>query len=240
MKISAIILIIIASGLSGFIYFKTTQEYFPASQPVFSKPQPDDNLLLRLAQENSQLKRQIVLLEESNKKLHSKINLQQRSQTNNLESQPETNAQNNVGAYEYAEHHLDQPNREKAFHSFLEKISDSNPKETNAVLSNKFNSETIDYAWATEREIKLNGIFSTDPELSKFVPEDIRCKTTQCQIKIPISDYLESNQVMESMSKAFRTDEHNLKDVVITTIPDISAGFVDFYVSRDANVMFYQ
>lgn len=247
MKISAIILIIITSGFSALVYFQSTLGQPSVAHPTLlqrdSQREPqraDNNPFARLTQENIDLKIKIFKLEEANKKLLAKINTQNISKATDAETPKKDPTKDNVNAEEQAERRHTNQTSAIAFRSFLENMNNVSPSEINKNLSKKFDSEPVDYVWATEYETKLDDIFSTDVELSKFVPEDIQCRTTHCQIKIPISDYAESDQVMESMTKAFSADAHDLKNVMITTIPDMSAGFVDFYISRDANATLYQ
>lgn len=242
MKITGFILIIlIIVGIANFFYFSSKRYNCTTEPPSRMEPTDLQKELANLTQENEKLKIRISILENENQHLLAENRTYKHAASSSTAprlsdgnpTRPERDFSEEVRIQRDAEKSA------KEFTEYLRSFRSNSEKEFNSDLTEKFNAEPIDFAWAQDHETKLGQVFATRENLSKFVPEGIICKTTRCQIKIPISSIEESNQVMEGLSQAL-TESPGLEESRILTLPDISSGFVDFYISRDKDVTLYR
>lgn len=73
-------------------------------------------------------------------------------------------------------------------------------------MEDKFQAEAIDYNWAPDYQETLSELFTQDNSLRETLPETIECKTHRCQIKIPITDNDQANQITAAVSSALQAN----------------------------------
>lgn len=239
MKIAAVIVFSFILGGATAYSFVRSSAHNGQPPTVSFHANAANNKLSDLLTENTKLKNKIFLLEAVNQKLLAEARIQTLPSPALASLRDETPELSHDFAEEVRKQRIAEE-AGKGFAEYLSSFKSTSPEEINRDLEKKFETEAIDYPWADNHEKKLQYLFVTNENLSKFVPESVTCKATRCQIKIPISNIEESNQVMEGISKALADTYPGSRQPMIVTLPDPSTGFVDFYVARDGDVRLYQ
>lgn len=251
MKIGSALLLI--AMIVGIIYFLTSSE-----QVAWDDNQHQtDNEIAALTEENQIYKTKLQILEQANQQLRLELaRIQKPSRQSDATEKthvlPVHGSSNNLNPKNLEEATTDtRPSKPtmkqilaaneamQEIPKYLATFSGA-PADINADLKKKFEAESADPEWAENYEVKLHQLFSVNDTLSKYNPESISCKSTRCQIKIPISDYDESNEVVSALSKMLEMNQLGLENALVFTVPDLSKGYVDYYVGRDSSVKLYQ
>lgn len=107
-------------------------------------------------------------------------------------------------------------------------------------LAIKFDAETVDSEWAPGYEDKLYRLLDGDDMATSVVAQSVVCKSRRCQIKIPIANIEQANEVMQSVSSAINGNQIGIDKSMVVSAPDIGAGIVNLYVVRDASVRVHE
>lgn len=104
--------------------------------------------------------------------------------------------------------------------------------DINAEMESRFEAEDIDFGWANDEENKLYSLFDNNRLLAGLALKDALCRSTQCQIKIAISDIEQANDVVQQLSEAINSASDGEQPVMIIATPDQAYGVTTLYVSR--------
>lgn len=107
-------------------------------------------------------------------------------------------------------------------------------------LATKFDAETVDNEWAPGYEDKLYRLLDSDEMATSVVAQSVVCKSRRCQIKIPITNLEQANEIMQSVSSAINSNQIGIDKSMVVSAPDIGAGIVNLYVVRDASVRVHE
>lgn len=239
MKISGLILLLIIITAFAVILYR------PAEKPAAYFHTADDesyfykDTLGNLTRENRRLKNKIIELEQANRTLRAQAEKVANHQPVNVEHPATALPLSPPSSAPQFEEMQAAAEMASEFTTYLTQFN-SESENLPTDLANKFETEAIDYPWASSHEQKLGKLFESQEELVRFVPEGIICKTTRCQIKIPISSFDESNQLMKALAQALTENTLGIDNAMLLTAPDPASGFVDFYIGRDKNTKIYR
>lgn len=234
MKVSGLVLLVIVAAAGAAFFYK------PASQSAnyFRTTNGDtrfyNDTLVSMAEENRSLRKRLVALEKANQELHEQLAFASAGQIKPYSEIQQSSSASPATTLTEATFEELRSTAETAVEvgSYLGEAGTS-PDAMQQDLSRKFNGEPVDYSWAINHEQKLGRLFESQEKLWEFVPETITCKTTRCQIKVPVASFDESNRAMQALSQALAKNAEGLDDAMLISAPDPASGFVDFYIGRD-------
>lgn len=99
-------------------------------------------------------------------------------------------------------------------------------------MQNRFNSESIDQAWAEPQEQQYTSLFSQDQQLADYALTSTQCRTTQCELSFHITNLDQANQLVEALAKSLQAKGQY--PLIIAT-PDQQQGITRLYIANDEN-----
>lgn len=186
--------------------------------------------------------KRIKYLEKENALLHERAVSCRRQETQAIDdlSKELLDVKTNNYSYSDFEQYHQMMSSSQEFIKYIELLNGASSKDFSQDLAEKFSAEDVDFEWAVDYERKLMEIFSTSKELSYFVPENIQCKTKQCQIKISIADIEEANKLTENISNVLNENVLGINKSALISAPDFASGSVSFYITKSNDIRIHQ
>lgn len=102
--------------------------------------------------------------------------------------------------------------------------------DLNNELSMRFEQESRDPAWAEQQENHYHQLFTNDETLSGIALRNTQCRSSQCEITIGVANTEQSNQLLQTITKALASDDHPVSIMVAT---DERSGTSKLYISNN-------
>lgn len=189
--------------------------------------------LWRLEQENTQLK--LALKNRLQSDMASAAISAHGKHDAGGDKKPVTEAE--VTAKVYAQH-FDQLQRAADFSRYTNNLEARGQTMFND-LAEKFSSEPVDYSWAPDYQQKIAQIFAEVESLQKLVPGAIECRTSKCQIKIPVTGSDEANQMTAAFAAAIQDNQSGVAKTEVLATPDLSRGQLNLYIAKNNTFKVY-
>jgi len=175
----------------------------------------DNNILVE------RLQQQIQELHHQNRLLLQQLRAQSSTQQTSASSEANPQLQDKLHALEMEK----QLRRANDFGRWVMDAQRSNTRfDLNSELSHRFAQESRDPVWAEQQENHYRQLFSSKEELRGFAFRDTQCRSTQCEITVSISNSEQSQQLLQTMSKA-------LQGSAILLATDEQQGTSKLYIS---------
>lgn len=107
-------------------------------------------------------------------------------------------------------------------------------------MEEKFQTESVDYEWASAYQEKLSSLFSSTSTLTEAEPDLIECKTNRCQIKIRVTDSAHANALTTAFSSALDTNTLEIQKTAVIAAPNFSQGLLNLYIAKNNQVNIYE
>jgi hypothetical protein len=98
--------------------------------------------------------------------------------------------------------------------------------DVNSELSQRFAQESRDSVWAEQQENHYQQLFSNQEELRDFALRNAECRSTQCEVTVSISNSEQSQQLLQTMSRA-------LQGSVVLVATDEKSSTSKLYIGRN-------
>ncbi len=103
------------------------------------------------------------------------------------------------------------------------------PQENRNIKTVPFEDQEIDYEWATSVETAVNDVFITSELLEKFTLENVECRSSTCEIRMPKA---QEDTFHQSVLVLFALEEMGIKHHSLKLSSDTEEGTVVFYFSK--------
>lgn len=118
----------------------------------------------------------------------------------------------------------------------IRKFSGSHdPASYNRVLQERYDAEAIDYSWAANREAVLLNLFGTEEGLGYAVPTSLSCKSSNCQVIVPVSGEQQASSIYKAFREAVVKNIGDSERPLISYFPDSDGNELILYVSRNGS-----
>jgi hypothetical protein len=123
----------------------------------------------------------------------------------------------------------------------IRKFSESHdPASYNQILQNKYDAEEIDYSWAANREAELLNLFGTEKGLDYAVPTSLSCKSSNCQVKVPVSGQQQASLIYRAFLEAVIKNSGDSERPIISYFPEPDGNELILYVSRNGSSRLFE
>jgi hypothetical protein len=104
-------------------------------------------------------------------------------------------------------------------------------------LQEKFDTDEMDSALASEAEKDLAYVFYQGMEWQTFSPQEISCKANMCRVKLIISNEEENNKLMELISEEMQSEAIKYSFALPVNLPVEKIGYIYFVKSSLSGVL---
>lgn len=178
-------------------------------------------------------------LEELNRQLTSDLQAARNAQPATDNKDPVGQPRTELDGANFEDYYRARKNSDD-FSQYLQTVGAGNGVGYVKDLAAKFETEPVDSQWAADYESRLYSLLESDALSGSIVAQSIVCKSRRCQVKVPISDIEQANQVMQSFSEAINKNQLSIDKSMVVSAPDVNEGVLSLYVVRDANVKVYE
>lgn len=199
-------------------------------------PKPEANIPFG-SDERAELLEKINMLSAENKKLsadkYSKSQLSSLPKDNSrnvtakivIQSSSASQAADNLAKEDYQ-----LKERASSFTNWLTKNQQEKPWfDLGVEMEGRFDSEEKNIAWADEEESQIQTLFGQEQSLSGIALKSTNCKSTQCQLKVGVTDLEQANQIAMAISQTL--SGKNYSQIIIDS--RIKQGETILYVTRN-------
>lgn len=102
-------------------------------------------------------------------------------------------------------------------------------------VGRRYQQEHIDYAWAMPQQDRLTELFSSDKALFEFYPDDVSCRSDNCEIVIPLADGSRTGEIYRSVLKSLMEGDDRFRRSTLTYVKDSAQSRLIMYLSRGEN-----
>lgn len=99
-------------------------------------------------------------------------------------------------------------------------------------LHNDFNSEDKDEKWSSTIESKFLKIFSANESSRDFVVSSISCRSSTCEVKVPVANIEAKNRIMEIVSNPAVAKGLGFDNSSVKSSLQILGGEMTLYISN--------
>lgn len=99
----------------------------------------------------------------------------------------------------------------------------------------RYETEPVNYQWASTREDKLLSTFIDTPALESFIPSHMSCRSMTCKVTVPVQDINSATTAYQAVLQALMSQEANQS---VTYFSDSAKGEVVMYISQQDQTIF--
>lgn len=103
----------------------------------------------------------------------------------------------------------------------------------NRILQKRYDAEEVDYSWAVNREAELLNLFGTEEGLEYAVPTSLSCRSSSCQVIIPVSGEQQTSSIYRAFNEAVAKNSTDSERPVVSYFPDSDGNELILYISRN-------
>lgn len=200
----------------------SSQKIIDPSATVTSRPDALSQLQQQIQQlqtENNQLKKQL------------QINIAQASTSTSTEQKEIDNTSQSLTTHLQTLEMEKQQRKAADVVNWIKQSQNNNRNfDLNNELSTRFEQESRDPAWAEQQENHYRQLFTNNETLSGIALRNTQCRSSQCEISVGITNTEQSNQLLQTITKALASNDHPVSIMVAT---DERSGTSKLYISNN-------
>lgn len=138
------------------------------------------------------------------------------------------------GGPEMSEELRDSIKKQESHINRLRSFSDGVAKdELSDNVSSQYQAERVDFEWAAQEESRLSSLFDNSGALSDYYPESISCRSSNCEIVVPLQSMDDESEVYQLVHEELIADDEEYSQSTITSISNNQRGTVSLYLSKN-------
>jgi hypothetical protein len=107
-----------------------------------------------------------------------------------------------------------------------------NSSEYDAKLLAEFSSEEINPVWASTTEKKFSDFLVKSDEARNIIPSSIRCRSSSCELKIPVSTTDDRNKAMTVLTNPDLLRTLGFESYTTKSAVEVVAGEMTIYIKN--------